>query len=246
MLHPTATIAWYTLLEARRNRFVLLLALLTLTALGVAAFAGQLALTESRQIQVALSAALARSGAVLLVCAFVITSLQREAGDKGQQLLLALPLSRSVYLLGKMAGFFSLATIPAVLFWVASWLAADLSSASTWAISLLCELWIMVAFSVLCALGVSQLVPALAASVGFYLLARAIGSLQAMADGGATGMAVNGVAALMPHLDSFTQSAWLVYGDAGLAQLTPVLIQTAVYVPLLAAAALFDLYRKEL
>ncbi len=246
MPHPLTTIAWYTLLEARRNRFVLLLALLALAALGVAAFAGQLALSESRQIQVALAAALARTGAVLLVCAFVIASLQREASDKGQQLLLALPLSRSVYVIGKMAGFGLLAALPVLLFGTAALLTADMAAALVWSASLLCELWLMVAFSMLCALGVSQLVPALAASVGFYVLARAIGSLQAMADGGAAGTAAGAIAALVPHLDRFTQSAWLVYGDAGMAQLAPVLIQTAVYVPLLAAMAVFDLYRKEL
>lgn len=246
MPHPVATIAWYTLLEARRNRFGLLLAVLALAALGLAAFAGRLALTETGQIQVALAAALTRTGAVLLVCAYAITGMQREAADKGQQLLLAMPISRTTYLLGKLAGFFLLALIPALVFGAFALFAASTPAALVWAVSLLCESWIMLAFGVLCALGLRQPVPALAACCGFYVLARAIGSLQAMADGGLTGMAANGIAALVPHLDHFTQSAWLVYGDAGPAQLSAVLIQTALYVPLLAAAALFDLYRKDL
>jgi len=51
---------------------------------------------------------------------------------------------------------------------------------------------------------------------------------------------------LLPHLDSFTRTEWLLYHTGSLAALAPIAAQTAIFVSLMAAAALFDLYRKNL
>jgi hypothetical protein len=53
------------------------------------------------------------------------------------------------------------------------------------------------------------------------------------------------VAWVLPDLDAFTRSDWLVYGIDN-AALVQVLLQTTVYLMILVAAGLFDLYRKEL
>ena len=55
---------------------------------------------------------------------------------------------------------------------------------------------------------------------------------------------IDALALLLPHLDRFTRGDWLVYHDGGVADLAGIAAQTAIYVALLAAAALFDLYRK--
>lgn len=56
----------------------------------------------------------------------------------------------------------------------------------------------------------------------------------------------DGLALLLPHLDRFTRSDWLVYHDGGAADLLAIAVQTAIYVALMAAAGLFDLYRKQI
>jgi len=48
---------------------------------------------------------------------------------------------------------------------------------------------------------------------------------------------------LLPRLDEFTQTSWLIDGGAPSA-LGGVFVQTAIYVALLLAAAMFDFYRK--
>ena len=53
------------------------------------------------------------------------------------------------------------------------------------------------------------------------------------------------IALLLPDLSVFTRNDWLVY-ETGLADLGPVLIQTAIYLPLLLTAGLLDFYRKSL
>lgn len=56
---------------------------------------------------------------------------------------------------------------------------------------------------------------------------------------------VDALAWLLPDLDGFTRSDWLIYGRPDDA-LSFVLIQTLITLTILIAAGLFDLYRKEL
>lgn len=253
VLRPVLTIARYTLLEALRNRLLWLLVLIALAAVGLAGFLGDVALTESRQVQASLLAAGLRFAAVFLTVVFVVTSMLREANDKGLELLLALALPRAAYLLGKLCGFAALALLPALLFGALCLFFAPWDQCLLWSASLACELWIAAAFSLLCVLSFNQPLPALAATFGFYLLARAIGGLQLIAHGpfnshGTSqrliGAALDVIAAVLPRLDQFTRTEWLVYHGGDAAALASIAIQTAICVALLTAAALFDLYRK--
>ncbi|SHN39881.1 hypothetical protein SAMN05192549_11086 [Duganella sacchari] len=252
---PALTIARYTLLEALRNRLLWLVLVMAAAAVAVSGFLNELALTESRQLQAALLGAVLRLAAVFLIATFVVTSMAREASDKGLELLLALPLSRAVYLFGKLAGFGALAALPALLFGALALFFAPPAQAALWAFSLLCECWIVAAFSVLCMLTLSQVLPALAAALSFYLLARVIATLQLLGHGASTAHSngqqalstgIDGLALLLPHLDQFTRSDWLVYHNGSGADLAAIATQTAIYVALLAAAALFDLHRKNI
>jgi hypothetical protein len=249
------TIARYTLLEALRNRLLWLLLLAAAGAIGLSGFLHELALTESRQLQAALLSALLRLAAVFLIATFVITSVVREANDKGLELLLALPLPRAAWLLGKLAGFGALAMLPALLFGALGLLFAPPDQVALWTLSLLCELWIVAAFSLLCVLTLTQVLPALAAAAAFYLLARVAGTLQLLGHGpgGSHGPgqqwlngAVDALALLLPHLDQFTRSDWLVYHGGTAAELGAIALQTALALAALVSAALFDLYRKNL
>lgn len=255
MLQQVRTIAYYTLLEALRNRLMWLIALAALAGIGLSGFLQELAITESRQIQVALLAALLRFAAVFLIATFVVTSMARELNDKGLDLLLALPLPRAGYLFGKLAGFAALALVPALLFGGLLALFAPVEQTLLWTVSLLGELWIVAAFSLLCVFTLSQVMAALSAVMGFYLLARSITALQligqsAAGDGSLSqrviGFTIDAVATLLPRLDAFTRTDWLVYHSGSWTTLAPLLGQTAIYLALLAGAALFDLYRKNL
>jgi len=253
MMRPALIIARYTLLEALRNRLLWLLLVMAAGAVAVSGFLNELALTESRQLQAALLGAVLRLAAVFLIATFVVTSMAREASDKGLELLMALPMPRAVYLFGKLAGFAALALLPALCFGALGLFFAPPAQAALWAFSLLCECWIVAAFSVLCMLTLSQVLPALAAAFAFYLLARVIAALQLLGHGAgsvqSTGQQVlntgiDGLALLLPHLDQFTRSDWLVYHSGGSTELAAIAAQTAIYVTLMSAAALFDLHRK--
>jgi ABC-type transport system involved in multi-copper enzyme maturation permease subunit len=256
MFRQIRTVANFTLLEALRNRLIWLFAVVALIGVALSGFLQEIAITESRQIQAALLAAFLRFSAVFLIATFVVTSMVREFNDKGLELVLALDLSRSAYLLGKLAGFFGLALMPAVLFSLLLGLLSPLEQTALWAMSLVFELWIVVAFSLLCVLTFTQNMAALSATVAFYLMARSIDAIQLIGRSKARfdesgsqqflASIIDMLSTLLPHLDRFSRTEWLVYQSGQLDMLLPLAGQTAIYVALLTAAALFDLYRKNL
>ena len=255
MFHQIRTIAYYTLLEALRNRLMWLLGLVLVIGVGLSGFLSELAITESRPIQVALLAAYLRFSAVFLLATFVVTSIVREFNDKGLEGVLALPLPRAGYLLGKLAGFACLALVPALLFGGLVSLLTSPQQALFWTLSLVAELWIVAAFSLLCVLSLNQITAALAAVMAFYLLARSVTALQLIGHGPFNSdkpsqrfinTVIDGISKALPHLDDFTRTEWLVYFTGGWNSMVPVLAQTALYLVLLGSAAVFDLYRKNL
>ncbi|MDN2709638.1 ABC transporter permease subunit [Janthinobacterium sp. SUN118] len=255
MLAPALTIARYTVLEALRSRLLWLFVLAACAGAGLAGFLQQLALTESGAVQAALLAAVLRLASVFLLAAFIVTSMAREAADKGLELLLALPMPRWAYLLGKLLGYAALAAVPAVLFGALMSAFAAPAASALWAASLLGELWIVAAFSLLCAASLQQALPALAATGGFYVLARTVGSLQLLAHGPQAGPswprqtmagAVDVLALLLPRLDDFTRTEWLLYATGSWHAAAHIAAQTAIYVTLLASCALCDFYRRNI
>ena len=248
-------IARYTFIEALRNRLLWLVLAMVAGAFALAAFIGAVAITETREFQSGFVSTLLRAGAVFTLALFVITSMVREFADKGFELVLSLPVRRATYLLGKLAGFSLLALVVSVLCTLPLLLLAPPAPVVAWGVSLACELLLVTALSLLCLFTFSHVTPALAAVAAFYLAARSIAAVQLIAHGTLalqdplarwlSRTAVDAVAFLLPELHRFTRSVWLIYPEGGV-DLLPVLGQTAVYLVLLVAAALFDLYRKNL
>ena len=105
IMQRIAAIARYTLLEARRTRLPVLLVLAIGIVFLLAAFAAELAVTESTRAQIAVYAAGMRLAAVFIAGFCVLASVTREFNDKGLDVLLALDVPRSHYILGRLAGF---------------------------------------------------------------------------------------------------------------------------------------------
>src|SRR5215467_5885183 len=247
-----ASLARATLIEAVRNRLLWLTLVVVVVAVGLAQFLGQVAIAETREIQSALIAAPLRIAAVFIVAMFVITSMVRESSDKVTELLLSLPAPRSTYFFGKFAGYASVALMLALLSALPLVLLAKPAGLALWTASLLCELLIVTAMSLFCVLTLSQVVPALAAVAGFYLLSRSMAAMQIIAAAPLHDLTfgdrvvktvVEGMAFLLPAIDGMTQTAWL-HGPAAHGVSITVFGQAAVYVVLICSAALFDLYRK--
>jgi hypothetical protein len=250
---PAAALARLVLLEARRAGLPWLAAASILLGLALAAFLSQLALTESRALQAALVAALLRACAVFLIASHVATRTLREINDKALELTLALPLSRPAQYLGRLAGFAACAAGLGAAFALPLLLWAPPATVALWAVSLALECALVAAAALFFAMTLAQLVPALAATAGLYLLGRSMAAIQSIANGplavhstahDIARWSVEALAFVLPPLDAATRTEWLLYGAPAPAAYLAALGGLVAYFALLAAAGLFDFHRR--
>jgi ABC-type transport system involved in multi-copper enzyme maturation permease subunit len=247
MTRNIKTIAWYTFREATQNRLFRLTFAGLVCLLGIAEFTGELAITETREIQAALLASIARWFLVVTSSLFVITSMVREFNDKGTELILSLPVSRVTYYFGKFIGFIALSLAISFSVCLILFLYTEPSFLFTWYASLVCEIAIIIAMSMLCLFTFNNVTVSFIVVVAFYILLLSTSPIletKTFSQEFITAV-VNAVAFMMPDLARFSRSDWLVYGIAD-ANLRMVILQTVIYLILLVAAGLFDLSRKEL
>jgi len=252
--HFISTLAGTTLLEAVRNRLFWLAAIVVGVALALAQFLNQVSITESLEIQVALLAALLRVAAVFIVATFIITSMVREANDKVTELMLSQPAPRSSYFLGKFSGYAMVAVILAAAFALPLAVITPTTGLLAWSVSLVGELLIVTSVSLFCVVSLTQVLSAFAATAGFYLLSRSMAAMQVIAGASLTSehtfsdtvinWIVKAIALLLPSLDRMTRTDWLVNAAPGLDETAGLAAQSAIYVALIASAALFDLHRR--
>jgi hypothetical protein len=121
-----------------------------------------------------------------------------------------------------------------------------------WGGSLILESILVVAIALFCAMALENATASVMTALGFYVLARSAAFFRSIAEN-QTGvfeqllvndinrLVMEGIAVVMPRLDLFGQSRWLVYGPGGGWGLRELVIQTTVYLPLLLAATIRDL-----
>ncbi len=248
------TIARYTIIESLRNRLLLLTFLVIGISFALVEFIGDLAITEHRVTQVAILAAFLRISAVVMVTLFVVSSTVRELQDKTLEMILAMPIRRGNYYLGKLMGYFYIALLVSIIFSVLLLLYADAEQVFIWMISLFLELILVVALSLVMLFTFNQVPSALTAVFIIYGASRIVTSIFLMAKFpiiAHTSMAqkfmdsvIELMTWLLPDLHRFTQTEWLTYNTAEWAVLLPLFGQTLVYLIFLSFIALFDFYRK--
>jgi ABC-type Na+ efflux pump permease subunit len=255
-MRPALTLARYVILEARRGGLPWL-AFFTLGAgFCLAGFLSQLALTESASLQAGILAAFFRIATIFLTTAFVVTSMVRESNDRGIELLLSLPISRTSYYLGKLAGFVACGGVLAGLFSAAMLFWSPPLAVGAWFLSLVLEVSLMAVVSLFFVITMANVVPALAGVAACYFLSRVMASIQSIAASPLTGepgilqqLAMNGidlVSLLLPPLDRATQTAWLLYATPSLGEFAQLAGIVTIYGTLVFTAGLIDFHRRNL
>jgi ABC-type transport system involved in multi-copper enzyme maturation permease subunit len=253
-MQAVLTIARFTLLESIKNRLFTLVLIGVMCLFGLTLFIGELAVTETAQIQSAMTGMILRLFAVFVICIFVITSTIREFNDKGFELIISLPIDRYSYLAGKMLGFCLFAVFIAIIISLPLALIGNTSQLILWCLSLICELWILTALCLLCLITFKNITSALSVVMAFYLLARTISTIQLIGSSPilettdfshkVITMVIDAIAFLLPALDQFSKTEWLVYGGGGSSEYILTAGQTIIYITLLFTAACFDMHRK--
>ncbi|MEQ1887773.1 MAG: hypothetical protein ABL951_01180 [Alphaproteobacteria bacterium] len=247
----------YMLITALGDR--LFLALPVMMGLGAALiiFLSSSAIIEQREMAAAFFGAGSRLlviiGLVLFVCFHI-----RQAMAGGEiALILSRPISRGAFVLIYsaslvMVGLICVA-IGAALLWVCA--RPPLDGLLIWGVSLALETSLMILTAVFFGLILDSAVASALACLGFYVLGRMSGLLGMLASHASDGSLVEQIlgnafaliSILIPRLDFFSRSEWLVYGwsapEPGIAW---AILQALVFIPLILAAATLDFSRKRL
>jgi ABC-type transport system involved in multi-copper enzyme maturation permease subunit len=247
----------YILLTALRDRlFVGLIAAVVLAAL-ISGELGYTALVE--ELEMTLSYAAATSRLILIVGITIFTCFHiRNAFDtKEIDVILSRPISRQNLVLSYWMGFSVVATflvLPTVgIIGLLGVLSYD--GYLGWAISLLLESWLVVALSMFAAFTLKSAVSSVMASLGVYVLSRMIGLFLATSESGmlfreenvniVIKFVIDIVSIIMPRIDFFAKTEWLVYGITNLQDWWQFGMQALIFIPLLLFAAMIDFARKQ-
>ena len=254
MTSRIGTIARYTVLEAVRTRLPLLVAVVIAILLGASFFVREIAITESTRFQIGFYAATARIAVVFIAALFAIASVAREFQDKGLDVALALDLPRAHYIVGKMAGFLTLAAALACAAGLPLLALAPFDAVSAWSVSLACELAIVLALSLFCAVTFNQLMPAASVVLAFYVFARVLTAVRLIsanpiADANSLShrvmtWVIESLAFVLPALDRWTRIETLLGEAVSWLAVLEVGAHTALFVVILTAAAVFDMHRR--
>ncbi len=212
-------------------------------------------ISEGQQMGLAYASELYRISLVFGLIVAVCFHVRRLHETREIEAILTRPISRGAFAVAYYAAF---ATIAAVLSIVTVPLLAAAMGAHgrgllEWEIGMILESWIVVALALFCAMALESATIAVMVTLGFYMLGRTAEFFLAIALSGtghtdSAGVSqwakaiITVIAAIMPRLDLFGQSRWLIYGSASSDWGPSMLaLQVVIYVPLLLIATIRDL-----
>jgi hypothetical protein len=254
--HALRALLNYQLRVALGERLVLTVLAALVASSALAAFLGSTALVEQREFAAVLAANAGRLLVVLALVLFTCFHVRRAFDSREIDLLLARPISRRDFVLAYVAMLILCAALMAALAGLAVGLIARPGPAAFgwWTLSLFVEAMVVAVAALFFALALGSGVTSALACLGLYALGRLIGLLAGIAaaqshDGPlerTLDQLVGLLALILPRLDLLGRSAWLVHGVGDPGQVATALLQGALYVLLLGAAASFDFGRRQL
>jgi ABC-type transport system involved in multi-copper enzyme maturation permease subunit len=250
-----------TLLESWRGRSARFIFFTLIAVQLVAGFVVEMAVTESSELRLTTAAFLYRLIFVFALGVGMIASVVREHESGFVHVLLAHPVSRMHYILGRILGYalVALAVAFAVMLVMAIWMPlAHWGALLVWSVSLWLELIVMGSVALFFALGLRNMVGAMVMWLAFYMLARVIDIARSMSMS-PIGQDPNGFAAVagqwtfnalgwvIPPLGTFTRSEWLLGGmTPSLEGASLLALWALVYAAICTVAAAIDFYRHEI
>lgn len=249
-----ATLRYILLCALRDKLFAGMLAAILLCGL-VAGVLGRAAFLEEHAMMITLAAAGARFVLAVGISVFVCFQVRGLFDSREMDVMLSRPLSRPKLLLALACGFASVATllcVPVIV--MIGLMGIDSGQGFTaWSLSLVLEGMFVASFALFASLILRSAATAVLMTLGFYVVSRMmvffVMTAESVRSGGlmmkAARWAVESVSVVMPRLDMFAKSEWLVY-PATLAQdFSLFLLQAAIYIPFVLIAAMLDFQRKQ-
>ncbi|MDE3038866.1 MAG: hypothetical protein KGJ21_10520 [Pseudomonadota bacterium] len=224
-------------------------------AAGIAAILGSTAFLEEKAMTLAFAAGAARLILMVGLIVFVCFHIRAAFDTKEIDVILSRPISRANLVIAYWLGFALVAlllTLPVIaiigVIGVESW-----SGFAGWGLSLILETFLVVALALFSALTLKSAVASVMGCMGFYVLSRMMAFFVVTAKSGMVAgkkfvvlkWALVAISTLVPRLDFFAKTKWLVYGFDSPQGWEVFVLQAAIFVPLLLLASIADFRRKQ-
>ncbi len=253
----------YIFITAVRDWLFIGLFFSILAAVGISLFLGGTALVEQEVMTIVYAAGASRVILLVGLIVFVCFHVRRAFDNREVEVMLTKPISRTSFVFSYWAGFAVVSALFVLPVSVMMWLLMDVDLVGLlfWSVSLALEALLVVAFALACSLILTSAVTSVLVSFGFYLISRMMGFFTFIIErsvmkfdlswGWLTENLLAVTSIILPRLDLFGNSKWLVYGirvdqQVWLLEMIPVFLpQTLIYVPLLLFMAMFDFKRRQ-
>jgi ABC-type transport system involved in multi-copper enzyme maturation permease subunit len=218
----------YVLTAALRDRLIVTLALMILLGAALATFLGSASVLEGESFAIVFGAGGLRFLSVIGLVLFCCFYIRRAFENREVEFLLSRPVSRLSFLCSHALAFSILALLAAAVTTgaVAMLGRPDAAGLIVWGASLAVELALMTATALFFSMVLSSAAGSALATLGFYALARMIGTLLGVLSHppenlffAVIGNIMELISVIVPRLDLMGQTTWLVYGvkeDVGL------------------------------
>lgn len=245
----------YILITALRDWLFIGLLAGILLATVISATLGSTAFLEEKEMTITLAAGSSRLILMIGLIVFVCFHIRNAFDTKEIDVILSRPISRSNLVIAYWLGFAFVAlllTIPVVgiigVIGVQNW-----GGFLGWALSLLLETFLVVGLALFSAFTLRSAVTSVIACMGFYVLSRMMAFFILTAQSGMAGgeklvvlrYALKFISTIVPRLDLFAKTEWLIYGFDSNRDLIVYVAQAAIFIPLLLLASIADFRRKQ-
>lgn len=247
----------YILITALRDSLFIGLIIATILAVAVSLVLGGTAMVEKDAMALVFSGASSRAILMFGLTVFIAFHVRHAFDHKEIDVLLSRPLSRFKIMLSYWLGFSAIAflLVLAVVTVLSFLPIGDMRGFVYWAASLLLESWLMVAVVLFASFTLSSSVTSVLASMGIYIAGRMMAFFVATSESHilfrdewineVMRFIINITSSIIPRLDLFTQSDWLVYGITRPEDVNIAAFQAIIYIPMLLASATIDFKHKE-
>lgn len=247
----------YILLTALRDWLFGALMLGVLACGMIAHLLGSTALVETQEMTLSYTTASSRivlvTGLFIFACFHVRNAFETREID----MFLSRPITRASLVFSYWLGFAVVSTLLVLptLGFVALQGLMSKEGFLLWSLSLLMECWLAVAVALFASFTLRSAVTSVLASMGFYVLGRMMGFFMIMLKSSflfeqqwlntmLTG-SLKAISVIVPRLDFFAKSEWLIYGVTKMDEFAFGLTQAAIYIPLMVFATIIDFRRRQ-
>lgn len=246
----------FIILNSIRDKIYLSIFLSLVITFSFSIFFGNSALVEQHQTNIVYIAAASRNIIIFGIILFVCLTISKNFENKEFEFIISKAISREKFILSYLVGFLliSLFIILSFLIMLFSVAKINLFGFFLWSLSMIFESIIMISFALLSTLILRSAFLSIIATLSFYLISRMMGFFVlaielpenfSQAKNNFLELILKIISIFFPRLDLFSQSSWLIYEIENFDKIKIILLQSAIYIPLLIFMSFHDFRKKE-